>query len=47
VTVVPAVTTPATSGTSNYQTILFTVVGALALGIASASLIIVKRRPDV
>ena len=35
-----------TSGANNYSTILFTVVGALALGIASASLIIVRRRPD-
>jgi len=37
---------PATSASTNYNTVLFTVVGALALGIASASLIIVRRRPD-
>jgi hypothetical protein len=37
---------PATSSATNYNTVLFTVVGALALGIASASLIIVRRRPD-
>lgn len=42
-----AASTPSgTSGANNYNTILFTVVGALALGIASASLIIVRRRPD-
>ena len=37
---------PATSSATNYNTVLFTVGGALALGIASASLIIVRRRPD-
>ena len=34
------------SGSPNYDIVLLTVVGALALGIASASLIVVRRRPD-
>jgi hypothetical protein len=34
-------------GLAGYDTVLLTVVGALALGIASASLIIVRRRADL
>ncbi len=44
--VTTATTTSTTPAATNYDTVLFTVVGALALGIASASLIIVRRRPD-
>jgi hypothetical protein len=35
------------TGASDYGTVLLTIVGALALGIASASLIIVRRRRDI
>ncbi len=35
------------AGASNYETVLLTVVGAVALGIASASLIIVRREPKL
>jgi hypothetical protein len=35
------------SGAGGYEIVLLTVVGALALGIASASLIVVRRRQDV
>ncbi len=45
--VTQAATSSVATGTSDYATVLLTIVGALALGIASASLIIVRRRPDV
>jgi hypothetical protein len=41
-----AATSSVATGASDYGTVLLTIVGALALGIASASLIIVRRRPD-
>ena len=43
----PGTTSTIGGSASNYETVLLTVVGAAALGIASASLIIVRREPKL
>ena len=43
----PGTTSTIGGSASNYETVLLTVVGAVALGIASASLIIVRREPKL